>query len=158
MLQADALRGSLARKVGRENAEDIVGKAFTRLAEKLEDTPVKDGPALLGSIVSGLLIDHYRAMDFRRANETPVGLQTELDDELREQRGVPTFTVDTYEFQKDFDSAIRGLDPDDRDAFIVTELRGLPVREAADVLATSKDTVHRRAEAARTIIRQEVTA
>ena len=156
--QADALTASLTKKVGREDAEDIVMRAFVRLAQKLERKPVKDAPALLGLIVNGLLIDHYRARDTRREIETPVGLQAEIEQELREQRSVPALTVDTYEFQKDFDSAIRDLDDEERDAFIVTELRGLPEREAAEVLGTSQPTVHRRAEAARNYIREEIAA
>lgn len=49
--------------------------------------------------------------------------------------------------------SLRTLSQEERDAFILTELRGLPVRDAALVIGTSKDTVHRRAEVARNFVK-----
>ena len=120
--------------------------------ERLEDEPVKDAPALLGVIVNGMVQDYFRSTGSRRREE-PAGLAHDLA-ELADSRPL---TYETHTFGTRFDSAVRELDPDDRDAYILTELRGLPEREAADVLGTSQPTVHRRAEAARTFVRKELT-
>jgi RNA polymerase sigma factor (sigma-70 family) len=72
--------------------------------------------------------------------------------------GASALTFEDAEFRYDFDLAVRGLPENERDAFIVTELRGLSEREAADVLDTSQPTVHRRAEAARNQLREEIAA
>lgn len=149
-LQADALTARLARKVGREDAEDIVMQAFVRLGERLEREPVKDAPALLGTIITGLLKNHYRDSDARATRETPVG---EFHDELHP---VHDLTLDDLEFSEDLDAALRGLDEDIRDAFILTELRGLTLREAGDVLGVDNTTVMRRAERARQELVQQI--
>lgn len=173
--QADAVRRSVARKIGREQAEDLVSRAFVRLAEKMENEPVKDAPALLGTIVSGLVTDHYRAKKRQPVLVDFAGIEQEANRELAEDADpqdpfhtfaarvqdaltVPMPDDEDVRFRGDFNEALRALDTEERDAFILTELRGLPVRDAAEVLATSKDTVHRRAEAARTKLREELIA
>jgi len=108
--------------------------------------------------VNGLLIDHYRTDSHRREHEIPSGLGN-VDGDLALTSVDPhTLTLEDVEFRHDFDLALRNLDEDQRDAFIVTELRGLTEREAADVLDTSQPTVHRRAEAARNQLREEIAA
>lgn len=144
--------------MGAENAEDIVARAFVRLAERLEQEPGKNVGDLLGLVVNGLEIDYYRRQAARRAVEVPVGLRDDLDAVAAGQHLLPPLTVDAYEFQQDFDRAVRDLDDEERDAFILTELRGLSERAAADVLDISQPTVHRRAEAARTNVRKELVA
>lgn len=61
-------------------------------------------------------------------------------------------------FAEDFDQAIRTLDPDLRDAFIVGELRGLPSREAGAVLGVSHATAATRRELATTSIKETISA
>lgn len=90
-----------------------------------------------------------------RRRETPIGLLTDLA-ELEESlahggQGLPFFS-------SAFDSAVRELPDDERDAFILTDLRGLTTREAADVLDVSHMTVQRRADSARSQIGEELTA
>jgi RNA polymerase sigma factor (sigma-70 family) len=63
-----------------------------------------------------------------------------------------------FELSATLNDSLHRLDAQARDAFILTELRGLTEREAADVLDTSQPTVHRRAEAARNYIREELIA
>lgn len=158
-LQADAIRDRLTHRVGREAADDIVGRAFTRLAEKLTDEPAKDAPALLGLIVSGLLKNYYRDQAALREREMLVGGLPEIaaltDDGRRASRGI---TYEDHDFAQGFDAAVRDLDDVERDAFILTELRGLSDIEAAGVLGTSRPTVQRRREAARHNIREELIA
>lgn len=55
------------------------------------------------------------------------------------------------------DRAVRDLDPATRDAYIVTELRGLSSREAEPVLGVSHVTANARRAAATAEIRKELT-
>lgn len=149
--QADAVTRSLSRRVGQHNAEDIVSQAFIKLAEKLEHTSIRDAPALLGTIIAGLEKDFYRGRDAR--GEVLIAPEEFQEPDQLGNLGIShALTYEDQHFTTGFDSAVRRLEGVDRDAFVLTELRGLTVREAADVLDTSKDTVHRRAEAARTSI------
>lgn len=104
-------------------------------------------------IVNGLAIDEYR----RRGRETPTGLLDAVeppDADLLPR--VHDLTPETDEFRTGFDLALRALPEPERDAFILTDLRGLDQREAGDVLGTSQPTVHRRAEAARFYLAKEL--
>lgn len=55
-----------------------------------------------------------------------------------------------------FDRAVRDLDDDPRDAFILGELRGLTTREAGAILDTSHETARARRDAAAADIRKEL--
>jgi RNA polymerase sigma factor (sigma-70 family) len=70
--------------------------------------------------------------------------------------GQGTTTTKDAIFAADFDRAIRTLDPELLDAFILYELRGLSQYEAAQVLGISGRAVVSRAEAARTALRKEL--
>lgn len=122
-----------------------MSQAFARMA----DVGSADN-ALLNRIVDGLLIDAYRRRNLSR--EFPVGLLHELDGLANGSYEIP----EEPSFPDEFDEAVRGLGDPERDAFILTELRGLTVRETADVLDSSKSTVARRAEAATHSIREEI--
>lgn len=142
--QAQRILGDLA------SAEDVASAAVTRIAAGAD-------PRFFGLIVNGLAIDEYR----RRGREFPVSAQELVDLESRGEQVLlqgSTLTLADVEFRSDFDRALRALPAEERDALILTDLRGLNQREAADVLETSQPTVHRRAETARTFISQEVSA
>jgi DNA-directed RNA polymerase specialized sigma24 family protein len=124
-------------------------------AESVSRIIAGSDPEHLGLVVNGLAIDEYR----RRGREIPAGLARDLDDLLEYDQlpRVMPFTADTDEFRTGFDLALRDVPDDERDAYILTDLRGLTTREASGVLDTSHVTVHRRAEAARTFIREGLT-
>lgn len=145
-------------------AEDITATAFAKLAERAEAGHAPDA-RLLTKIVNDLLIDFYR----RKRPEVPVGDATRIDavlypddPEIRslERRTKVEYnaplTPEVMEFRVGFDQALRALPEDERDAFILTDVRGLTTREAADVLAVDHSTVVRRAQAARNTLREEL--
>ena len=146
--EADRLIATLSRKLGRESAEDIVSRAFIRLADKLEQGTGSADAKLLQSIIDGLVKNHWRDTASR---EIPVGTAEDVW-----ASGHPE-TIEDVEFRHDFDLALRHLPEQEREAFILTELRGLTVREAASLLGVHWSTVHRRAEAARTSIAKELS-
>ena len=136
----------------RESAEDVTAQAFIDLYLSLErEEDVGDLLARLNLIVQSRTRDHLRAK--KRRQEDPVGLATELD-KLSNAWPLPERMAT---FPADFDLAIRGLSEPGRDTFILTELRGLSVREAAEVMGTPKSTVADRLQAARTLIREELS-
>lgn len=142
--QAQRILGDLA------SAEDVASAAVTRIAGGAD-------PRFFGLIVNGLAIDEYR----RRGREYPVDTKELISLEERGEDVLlqgSTLTLADVEFRADFDRALRALPAEERDAVILTDLRGLTVREASGVLDTSYVTVHRRAETARTFLKQEVAA
>lgn len=91
-----------------------------------------------------------------RRQEAPIGLLTDLA-ELEESlahggRGLRPF------FAESFDTAVRDLPDDERDAWVLTELRGITDREAAEHLGVSHMTVNRRRKQAVIRIREELAA
>jgi len=112
--------------------------------------PFEEVADLVPVIAYGLAVDEYR----RDARETPVDPKEARD--LLKPGAI--LTGEAWRFGTDFDAAVRTLTTHERDAFTLTELRGLTVRKAADVLDTSRMTVHRRAESARVQLREELAA
>jgi DNA-directed RNA polymerase specialized sigma24 family protein len=149
----DTLRGCLSRKTGDHAiADDIAARAFERLW-RWEDRgrAVTDPQGFVWRAALGLLVDHWRTES--RREEFPAGLGPELD-------SLAIGSSHTYEdalFTESFDSALRALPEPERGAFILTELRGLTVREASAHTDTPPTTVFRASEAARTYIAKEIT-
>lgn len=145
---------TLARSILRGVADpaDAVASALERLIEEGSDDADRFEKLVYNEAHS------LRTKTLRdRRREAPIGLLPDLA-ELEEERLSTGASMGRSSFFPDaFDTALRGLPDDEREAFIVTELRGLPTREAADVLGTSHMTVHRRAESARLYIREELT-
>lgn len=148
----DDARRVAAKVIGEAGAEDVAMEAMVRAGQMLEDgVPLEEVGELVTVIAYGLAVDEYRR------GESPAGLG--MDDQLGallDARAVSDF--EAAEFDVLFDSGVRALEDEQRDAFILTDLRGLTVREAAGVLRTSYPTVHRRAEVARTLLREELAA
>lgn len=147
---------------GLAPAEDAVAKAFLR---KIEGSP-KSIEALVNAEAKSLRRDTLR----RLQRETPIGLEPEIHDAVHppvqpyrpgmaaDVLATPrALTLEAAEFHADFDRAVRALPGPERDAFILTELRGLDQREAAAVLGVSQPTVHRLATAALDRIRKELS-
>jgi DNA-directed RNA polymerase specialized sigma24 family protein len=112
----------------------------------------------LGLIVHGLAVDEYRF----RGRFIPAGLAEDLAEDLEEALEadqLPHVQLLTHEadtFRRRFDSGVRALPSAERDAYILTDLRGLTEREACLVLGVSQMTVNRRAENARHFLRLEI--
>lgn len=143
-------------------AEDVVDEVFMRLWDEMLDGNAPDDPvAWLESKVAQEARNERRSTTTRWDREVPAGSMEDIaeliegkeEDEWFEH---PDLTLEDIEFRTDFDAALRELPEADRQAFILTELRGLTVREAADVLSSDKTSIARQAEAARTYIRREL--
>lgn len=65
---------------------------------------------------------------------------------------LPPLTQDRHHFDVEFDAAVRSLTPKQREAFVLTELRGLSTVEAASTLSITDSAVrHRRLSARKSI-------
>lgn len=138
-----------AARFGALDPEDAVQEAY-RYMVRLDSADVP----LLYKIVERRAINSYHRLATRRKHEEPVGLlQTE-----EELAHIEPWSIERADFTDSFNRAVVQLDTDDRAAFVLTELRGLSFRSAADLLGTSHMTVFRRAERARLQIRKEISA
>lgn len=156
----------LARKTGRElgnymDGEEAVSIAFVQLWEVLQREDVENMDALFKTILSRRTVDVIRGRKDAPTGLSPCvsGEEGDEDDVEAEPMWalVPEPTFETVRFRRDFDAALRALDAPKRDAFITQELRGLTVREAAEVNHLPTMTQADRCEAARTFIREEIT-
>ncbi|HEY5989773.1 MAG TPA: sigma-70 family RNA polymerase sigma factor [Streptosporangiaceae bacterium] len=142
----------------RHEAEDMASRTFAYLGKALEQGPVKDSAALLWTIAKRVLGMEYRARSRRPVLVDPEQLEAlhfEDSDQLGTRKSYLTTNLAT--FPSDFDDAVRALPALDRDVLILTELRGLTVREAATVMGLSKSSADRCAQAAIRRVRKEVS-
>lgn len=136
------------RRLGADFADDAASLTWERLGRAFDAGRDPE----LGLVAHEVLYDLSRWMA-----EAPIPVGLEQD--VRELAQGQTFLPQTLaQFPTTFDQSLRDLDDDDRDAFILTDLRGLPSREAADLLDTSHMTVQRRADRARFTLREEIAA
>jgi RNA polymerase sigma factor (sigma-70 family) len=136
-----------AARFGALDPEDAVQEAYRSLIRVgSQDVP------LLYKLVERRSIDSYRKLVTRREHEEPRGL-LQSEEELAR---IEPWSVDRAEFTDSFNHAVAQLDTGEREAFVLTELRGLSQYEAADLLGVHQTTVLRRANRARLQIREEI--
>ena len=134
----------------RDRAEDVAAEAVGRLITEGKN------PKHFKLIVHGLAVDAYRGIQ----KEQPWGSLTDRED-LEDQLlfPYPALTVEDVEFRADFDQAVRDIPVElDRQAFLLTTVRGLTLREAAEILDIDHMSVHRHAERARAQIKEALAA
>jgi RNA polymerase sigma-70 factor (ECF subfamily) len=141
----------------QERAEDLAADTFVLLARKLEDgeTPLHYG-AYITVLAEGVLKNEIKRLARGKDTTAPVPALDAASERLDHMFAYPPLSIEDVEFRCDFDRAVRELPEDAREAFILTELRGLTVREAAPIIGVHLDTVARRAEAARARIRSSI--
>jgi DNA-directed RNA polymerase specialized sigma24 family protein len=143
----ERLAAYLARHSDAEAGEDLASEAFARLASRGAASP-----ELLWRVGLNALTDYRRNAAGRPDFLTTVAVGD--PDRDGEARG---FTIEQALFRADFDRAFRALPRRLAEAFTITELRGLTVREASATLGVDFTTVHRRAALARAILKEELT-
>jgi RNA polymerase sigma factor (sigma-70 family) len=132
----------------RADAEEVTAEAFAKLASIPEEPHNPEG--LLWVIARGFAIDRLRHRD--------LGIETLCDPDtllwyeesaLGRGRFDGIADIREAEARADLTVALRELDETYRQAWALTELRGLTTYEAAEVLGVSQPTASRRAERAR---------
>lgn len=137
----------------RSDAEEVSQDALIALVKLVEAGKVReaDAPAMLITIVDRRAADRARANKRRAKVEKPSGNTDDLS--VLGQRFI---TIEDNLFTADFDAALRALPAEERDAFILYQLRGVSQYEAASLLDIPADTVVSRAERAASMIRKEL--
>jgi RNA polymerase sigma-70 factor (ECF subfamily) len=132
----------------REDAEDVVAEAFAKLAQKGETS---------GGLLWKILADFSVNVLKRRVIELIAmrDLAVLTPGAGRTDGGIAS--IREAEARTDLTNALKSLPADELDAWQLTELRGLTVRDAADVIGVSYPTVSRRSESARLTLQKELT-
>jgi RNA polymerase sigma factor (sigma-70 family) len=145
----DATVDDLAQLLkNRADAEEAAAEAFTRLAAR--DGDPRNPAGLLWVTARSIAIDKLRQRD-QRGEVLAGGVDLEHwgDSEVGRGRYDGVADIREAEARADLTRALADLDPSDREAWALTELRGLTTYEAAEVLGVSQPTASRRAERAR---------
>lgn len=142
---AGELRSYLRRRVRDEHtAEDLLQDVFVRAARQLRSG---DEPAQLSAwlfrVAHNAVVDHYRA----RQRERVVDAAAE---------GEPTAAepAELGCLQQSFRQFVHALPPDYREAFLLTELEGIPQVELARRLGIPVSTAKSRVQRARKLLRK----
>jgi RNA polymerase sigma factor (sigma-70 family) len=147
------LRGFINRKVGHpEDAEDILQESFLRMVKAYDRaTPPELPHMLLWSIAIGEINRYYKGKAEQPELVSLDGIMELTDQEwdVVRLRGRSFLCEDHATLPAQHDEGVRDLPDRERDAYILTDLRGLTLREAGDVLDVSKDTVMRGRDSAR---------
>jgi RNA polymerase sigma factor (sigma-70 family) len=136
----------------RADAEEVAAEAFTRLAAR--DGVPRNPSGVLWITARGIAIDLLRRRDTEAEATRDLAVLTGTDVGRGRFDGVADLRE--AEARADLTAALKVLDPDDREAWGLTELRGLTVREAAAVIGVDFSTVSRRAESARLTLTKEL--
>lgn len=135
-------------------AEDAVQTLFEQLLKVRGE--ITSPLALLRTLAARLLADAYDSRGPATASyEELIGRDGTGLDHLPQFQ---TATFDDHLFDEAHDTAVRDLDDDLRDAYILGELRGLPSRESGQVLGVSHVTAASRRELATATLREEIAA
>ena len=131
----------------RVRAEEVAADAVGRVVMGGKDRKN------LKLIVHGLAVDAYRRL--QREQPWDMNELGENEDEYDILLQQQPLTFEQVEFRADFDRALRALPVElDRQAFLLTTVRGLSYREAAEVLDIDHTSVYRHAERARAQIKE----
>jgi len=151
-LRGDLLTFYRKRLPDPQEAEDYVQRAFERLLGK-----TTNDKTLLYEIADGLLKDAYRA----GGRSEQVSYDHLIGPDGTGLDHLPQFqyrTFDDHQFAESHDTAVRGLGVELRDAYILSELRGLTSRESGPLLGVSHVTAATRRELATSAIREEIAS
>lgn len=125
----------------RDLAADLVQDVFVRVlsadnaAGKLE--VVREPRGYLATIARRLVIDHFRRMRLERAWLQALAEQPEAEDISPETRMILLETL------CELDAMLAGLGPKVRQAFLLSQLEGMPYKAIAATLEVSVITVNR---------------
>jgi len=136
------LRGWLASRLDNSHlAADLAQDVFLRILSKDDDagrlSAIREPRSYLATIARRLMIDHFRRNRLERAWQQALAEQPEAEGISEESRAILLETL--YEL----DAMLSGLGHVVRQAFLLSQLEGLPQRVIAERLGIAPITVHR---------------
>jgi RNA polymerase sigma factor (sigma-70 family) len=139
----------------KDEHEDVLQDALIELVRARESAAlnhhcISNPGALLGTIIDRRAANLIRAKKRRARVEVPGGSATDLS-VLSDNRHM---SIDGAIFAADFDRALRTLPQEQRDAFILYELRGLTAYEAGLTLGVLPSTLSARVDQAKELLRE----
>lgn len=136
------------RVSNKEDAEDILQDVFYQLVKTIENniSPIEQVAAWLYRVARNTIINKGKK---KREEEWPAA---RYDDEghileafseilFNEDNPVPETEYMRTLVWKELDTALSELPPEQREAFVLTELEGLPVKEVAEAVNVSVNTL-----------------
>jgi len=157
--------GRAVNPLKRSDQEEVIQDSLIELTKSLEQGFVEVPEALFRVILERRAIDKARRLSARRKIEAPVGGRDELAkiEIVRAEANKTDFSAvtpnpplsgDEYLWAMDFNQALRDLPNNLRTAFIMVELRGLTLAEAALKLGITHQGVDWRVNAAKAELRR----
>jgi RNA polymerase sigma-70 factor (ECF subfamily) len=142
-----AVHGYLARRAGRDAADDLLGEVWVRAfgARGGYDPGFADALPWLYGIARNVLREHWRAIS--RAGHLPADPAADPWDEVVRR-------LDSAAWTPTLASALRALQPADRDVLLLVAWEQLTPAEAAVVLGIPQGTARSRLHRARTLMRR----
>jgi RNA polymerase sigma factor (sigma-70 family) len=141
------LKSFIRRRVAsREDAEDIVQDVFYQLIKTVETDPIEQVAGWLYRVARNMIINKGKK---KQEEKLPVYQHDEGGDILDEffkvlfNDDVPTPETEYLRslVRQEFETALAELPPEQREAFELTELDGLPVKEVAKTVGISVKTL-----------------
>lgn len=124
------------------DAEDLVQQVFVVAFRHLEHGSAPENPpAWLRGIALKVVSEHYRWRKVRRAK---AWLLTGLGGAAPAESRTPEQEATRLELQRELAETFAGMSAKLRDALVLTEVERLSVREAADVVGVSENTMRSR--------------
>lgn len=151
--ERDRLFRYLARRVGRDQAPDLVQEVFARAAGSRQAGQLANPTAFIRKITRNLLIDRARS---RQANKV---VMFPLDDER--DIGVPPeqgLAIEARDLQRIYDEAVQSLSEKTRRVFVMSRHEHLTYRQISGELGISVATVEYHMMRAIAVIAEAVEA
>ncbi|OAI23850.1 RNA polymerase subunit sigma-24 [Methylosinus sp. R-45379] len=127
------LLGYLTRKVGADNAADLLQETFLRALRHESLETVLDPPAFLQRIAANLSLDFAR----RRRTETRYLEYVDYFVDAPSDAATPDEILEYKKKSQRLDAAIRALPPRCRDVFLMAVFEDIPMSEVARRLGIS---------------------
>jgi RNA polymerase sigma-70 factor (ECF subfamily) len=134
-----ALLGYLTRRVGREDASDLLQETFVRALRHERFDAVADPPAFLQQIAVNLTRDFAR----RRKTEAVCLEFGEPPAEIAAEDLAPDERLAIEEKRRRLRAAVEALPPRAREVFALFMYGGLTVEEIAERLGIARSTAHK---------------
>ena len=137
----EEIRAYASRRVGRQEADDIVQDAYLQLLKRDDRDAIREPRAFLFRVIANLSVDLWRKTN-RRADAEIDDRDFEADSFISRQPGPEALISSRLEFDN-FLGVLDELPAIQRHAFILNKIEGLGHAEIAERLGVSAKSIQR---------------